>query len=81
MILQVAVLERMPRTLRTDVMCDMFLPTIAHSPLFKGLDYAFVASVCPLLRRAIFLKGEVLSREGEFQRQVRPDLTGLDWTD
>ena len=63
-------LSKLPRSLRAEVTCDMFMPTLSETPLFRGLEYTFVAAACHVLRRATFLKGETLCKEGEFQRQL-----------
>lgn len=70
-------LSKLPRSLRAEITCDMFMPILSETQLFRGLEYTFVAAVCHVLRRATFLKGETLCKEHEFQRQLHVIESGF----
>ena len=42
----------------------------AQAPLFFRCDRALVGALCSVLRRAIFVSGEVIAREGEVVREL-----------
>ena len=65
-----AVLEKLPRSLRISVLRQINSRVLRRAPLFYRCDKALVAALCGVLRRAVFVKGEVLAREGEVVREL-----------
>ena len=63
-------LQQMPRTLRREIMIEINMRTIRLAPVFLGTDKAMVALVCSLLSRAFFLKGELLTKQGDVMREL-----------
>ena len=64
------ILEKLPRSLRASVLRQINSRVLRRAPLFFRCDRALVGALCSVLRRAVFVSGEVIAREGEVAREM-----------
>ena len=82
-------LDKLPRSLRANVLRHINSRVLRRAPIFFRCDKALVAALCSVMRRVVFVAGEVIAREGEVIRelffiesgrvlQAAPELGGAD---
>ena len=64
------ILDKLPRSLRASVLRQINSRVLRRAPLFFRCDRALVGALCSVLRRAVFVSGEVIAREGEVAREM-----------
>jgi len=57
-------LDELPRALRNEVLRDINMKVLRRAPIFFSCDKAMLGVLCGVLRRCVFLKGDVLSQQG-----------------
>ena len=65
-----ALLEKLPRSLRSAVLAQINSRVLRRAPIFFRCDRALVGAICSVLRRAIFVSGEIIAKEGEVVREL-----------
>ena len=72
-------LRQMPQGLRREVMIDINMRTLRVAPIFLGCDVAMVAMICSHLNRALFMKDELICKQGDVVRAMGQAPNPFGW--
>ncbi|KAL1526614.1 hypothetical protein AB1Y20_015318 [Prymnesium parvum] len=63
-------LDELPRALRNEVLRDINMKVLVSAPIFHSCNPTMIALLCSVLRRCVFLKGDVLSEQGTISNEM-----------
>jgi len=63
-------LDQLPRALRNEVLQDMNMRVLLRAPILAGCNSKMLALLCRVLRRRVFVKGDVLFRPGTVANEL-----------
>lgn len=64
------ILEQMPRSLRREVLLDIYMRTLRRTPTFLGCDHSLMIQFCSVIKRATYQQHEVLGEQGDVMTEI-----------